>query len=1009
MRRINGVDNFTLLAYANGAGSFNDFDQIYPGSMGLNNLGDPVYLTRIGSNTTVLTTGIRPDFSTLQFPSTGESLRPMISDCGYVVVRAGANATDPIRLYAEDLTKFETIASTTDGFTALGQSPALSDFCKVVVYYGDLNAAGAATLGTNPGPGIFASIEIDKKVGTRRIVRLAGRLIEDISAPGGNDDGYCDPGETCMQGELGFTQNNTPIVFSSFDQLNRIAVTHQSVGVAGIEDDVFTVSFLATPNVASDRPERPFSNQTGLWTLTTQITNVSGVLRERPSVAVPVIQNGDVVDGRTVTAINVYDQIGGVRTQGSSTESPGGHRLTFHVATNNGNMVIRANRKVEVPVIFIPGVGGSILAERQGSTFIERWPAGLNPSNYQRLSLAPGEEQDIVALAPVKSVLGRTVYEELLSAMTTGGGGLTEYKLENKPERLTFENCDTTQGAAQPNLFVFAYDWRKSNFENAVKLRSYVRCVQRFYPETEVDIVAHSMGGLVARSYILNFETIHSIRKMVTVASPFLGAPRMLNVLEEGNFFDAVPQVVTSIRGRSIGGANRIFKQLVPYLKGPHELLPSEKYFALGGLPFSERFDFNGDGNITTYDYATAFSTFNSRFSTAPYSTNSLFHAGALDDWRNDTSGVEYYQLFGRQIEENTPEQINARRRVLGPRIINNSGVRFEIKKGIGDETVPVLSAERIGNGVNLNAPGMVPEVFFPGSGEADKKVEHTELTKNPAVQDRIFQILGLTSQALVGSNAHQGKEVNALTEIGIPQRETNYLLIEGSAETLSISDDLGNTNTPINEFFEDKVPGVNYTPLYIEGTPDGWYSHDLSLTTQRSHTIKFRTSSNPINVFEIGLVRGIGNDSPSYAVRYLDLELPPNVECLLTVNAQGMEDVRYDSNGDGTYDVVVPAHVRVTGAAAQDVTAPVAAVTWGKRVQAQRVTVNVTDESSGVRRFFYRTVGTAGPGEWREVVGNYLFTTLPGAFLTGIEIMTEDNVGNRSSVIFYPRPPLGS
>ena len=371
LRRINGVNDFSLLAYANGAGGFNDFDQIWGGSSAINNLGESVFLTRRGSNTTILTTGERPNFSTLQFPSTGNSQNPMISDLGCVVTRAGATATDPLRLYTYDLAGFETIASTTDGSTAIGSSPALSDGCEVIVFYGNLNATGSQTLGTNPGPGIFASIETSKK--QRKIVRIAGRLIEDNSAPGGNNDGYCDTGETCIQGELGFNLSDNPIFFSSFDSFSRVAVTHQSIGAVGIEDDIFVVSFLGTPNIGNDRPERPFSNQYGLWTLTTQIKNENGVLREKPSVAVPVVQIGDVINTRTVTAINVYDQIANVRTVGSSVETPGDHRLAFHVATNNGNMIIRAERNVETPVIFIPGIMGSRLAEVNSGQQTEKW------------------------------------------------------------------------------------------------------------------------------------------------------------------------------------------------------------------------------------------------------------------------------------------------------------------------------------------------------------------------------------------------------------------------------------------------------------------------------------------------------------------------------------------------------------------------------------------------------------------------------------------------------------
>lgn len=1004
LRRIDGVDNFTLIAYANGAGPFNDFDQIYGSSIGLNNNGDPVYVTRTGSNTTNLTTGIRPDFSTLQFPSTGDSLQPMISDLGCVVVRTGASPLDGIRLFSPDLQTSELIASNIDGFTALGQSPGISNFCEVIVFYGDLNAAGAEALGTNPGPGIFASIETDKIKKERKIVRLAGRFIEDISAPGGNDDGYCDPGETCVPGELGFTTGGIPIVFNSFDSLNRVAVAHQSVGAPGIEDDIFVVSFLGTPNVASDRPERPFSNQLGLWTQTTQIKNLAGTLRERPAVAVPVIQIGDVVNSRTITSVNIYDQLASVRTPGSPAESPGGHRLAFHVTTNNGNMIIRASRKVEVPVIFIPGVGGSILAECNDtncSSFTERWPASLIASNYPSLSLAPGEAREIEALGPVESVLGRDFYGNLLAAMTTGAGGLHEYQVE-RPEQRTFEECDLTQQTAQPNLFVFAYDWRKSIFENAVKLRSYVRCIQRFYPETKVDILAHSMGGLVARSYILNFEDIHDVRKVVTIGSPFVGAPRSLKVLETGGFFEpqvnVISSAITAVRARRITSANRIFKQLLPHFKGAHELMPSEPYFQLGGNPFAERFDFNGDGVISAngYNYDITRNTFNSRFGTLPYETNRLFHTLAQDDWRNDTSGVEYYQLFGKQVEKETPETIVARRRLLTLRQSGRIGAAFDVVKGFGDGTVPVLSAQRIGNGIDLNAD-IPPEPFEPmaGIGETDEHVSHNGLTANGRVQDRIFEILGITSQSVVGSASHQGKEENVSENIGgNPQRESNYLMIEGDVETVQITDELGRTNIGINDDFEFAVPEVNYEPVFVGEPETGWYVHNLGLTTLHQYTIKFRTGTDPINVVNIELVRGFGNSSPSYAVRYLDPVLPPNVECLLTITAEGMEDLRYDSDGNGTYDVVVPAHVRVTGTAAQDVTAPDVSINITTGLGGTKVaTINAVDAQSGVGTVYYRL----------NEFGNFQIYTGPfalGQLVTVVEAFADDNVGNRSSPI---------
>ena len=85
-------------------------------------------------------------------------LRPMVADDGSVVVRTGNHITDPIRVYSNDLSSFETIADSSK-FSRLGRSPGTSDDGRVIAFYGELTPAGAATLQTTPGPGIFAWVE----------------------------------------------------------------------------------------------------------------------------------------------------------------------------------------------------------------------------------------------------------------------------------------------------------------------------------------------------------------------------------------------------------------------------------------------------------------------------------------------------------------------------------------------------------------------------------------------------------------------------------------------------------------------------------------------------------------------------------------------------------------------------------------------------------------------------------------------------------------------------------
>ena len=218
------------------------------------------------------------------------------------------------------------------------------------------------------------------------------------------------------------------------------------------------------------------------------------------------------------------------------------------------------------------------------------------------------------------------------------------------------------------------------------------------------------------------------------------------------------------------------------------------------------------------------------------------------------------------------------------------------------------------------------------------------------------------------------------------------YYLQIGGVDRLKITDDEGNTNTPVGDVgFEIGVPDINY----FGGSEDESF-HSLAMPAEEGeYTVKFRMGADSI---DIELVRGIGNRSPNLAIRYLDLRLPANVECLLTINPQGMEDLRYDSNGDGIYDTVVPADVRVTGTAAQDVTAPDVSISQdGGRFGTGLITIDAADSESGVKTIYYRF---AGEPTFQIYTEPFYARDLPRNSNLQIEAFADDNVGNRSSPV---------
>jgi pimeloyl-ACP methyl ester carboxylesterase len=147
------------------------------------------------------------------------------------------------------------------------------------------------------------------------------------------------------------------------------------------------------------------------------------------------------------------------------------------------------------PVIVIPGILGSELINRKTGQTV--WPSAFRTSE-EGLPISPDLEANRDDLVPGKIVetlrLARIlpevyVYRDLLEALRRYAG----YRQGDWENPGLDGDRDT--------FYVFAYDWRRDNVANA---RELVQRVQRLKeklqrPELKFNVVAHSMGGLIAR------------------------------------------------------------------------------------------------------------------------------------------------------------------------------------------------------------------------------------------------------------------------------------------------------------------------------------------------------------------------------------------------------------------------------------------------------------------------------------------------------------------------------
>lgn len=116
----------------------------------------------------------------------------------------------------------------------------------------------------------------------------------------------------------------------------------------------------------------------------------------------------------------------------------------------------------------------------------------------------------------------------------------------------------------------FPYDWRLGSSKNAQKLKERINIERAASPYSNYYIVAHSMGGIVATEFIRQGNS-HLIKKMITIGTPFLGAPQAINMLETGNLTDNLLAVLAA------GDAVKNLAKNVPSI---YELLPTKDYFS---------------------------------------------------------------------------------------------------------------------------------------------------------------------------------------------------------------------------------------------------------------------------------------------------------------------------------------------------------------------------------------------------------------------------------------------
>lgn len=169
------------------------------------------------------------------------------------------------------------------------------------------------------------------------------------------------------------------------------------------------------------------------------------------------------------------------------------------------------------PVLVIPGILGTRLVDEKANQLV--WGNAGALRRLARITITNGPRDPL----PIDGIRTDGLVQE---ASVFGLWNVKQYTtLKSALVKLGYRDGRT--------YFEFPYDWRQSNLTTARKLKEFVNN-HSILRHSEFDIIAHSMGGLIAVIFSKMHDQRSQVRKIVFMGTPFRGSANTLATLTEG-------------------------------------------------------------------------------------------------------------------------------------------------------------------------------------------------------------------------------------------------------------------------------------------------------------------------------------------------------------------------------------------------------------------------------------------------------------------------------------------
>jgi len=544
----------------------------------------------------------------------------------------------------------------------------------------------------------------------------------------------------------------------------------------------------------------------------------------------------------------------------------------------------------KTPLILIPGIGGSELKTMESIIWNEdNGHGGKYLSSYDA-----GEKIWINTFQA--GLPGDDDYFDILRMNTNGQSGQVNMSLTGTLFGYTDAiNFFTDNGyTLNKDFFLFPYDWRKDISSTLTPLTDLINSVKAQTGSAKVDIVAHSMGGLVARNYISDSTRAQNVRKLFTLGTPHLGSVDFLKKLRFGGCLTSGFWNYLVDYGACIGVSPSEVKDIIQNMISGYELAPSQKYFYFyNGQDNDHISPYNTDGQLLTYDQIKSFLT-GLDYNAGLFNPSETFHS--LDNQLVNTNGVQVTNIAGSGLKTIGQVKEWKEKDFFGNTIQKND---YNLTNG--DKTVPLFSASLNDPSRNISLLGNA-KIFYTNQ-------EHGELVSSGSALYLVKNILSNNSQLPIGVSSQpysfSGTEISVHSPINI-----------------NAYDSLGNHTGPTtNGDFEENIPGSSYDALgdakFIFLPKDGVYNIEFMATDKGNFDFKIRKYSDD-TISQETLYKNIPLTSSTSAGAQLDtLSSQPPIMRLDENGNEIIQNISPSSNltGDVVYDQIPPkTNIQISG-----------------------------------------------------------------------------------------------